>query len=133
MLHSSLGTSKVTDASIYVDSASLNVVETTDKTAVDMYHYENGALSTPTPWGSTGDAPDGVVDLSIFDWSIVPRLISEVDSKVKTPNPTTRYIDVDPNWFGYGPCLLVYSSNEHSGGYMAVDLKGNIVKVFPYG
>jgi serine/threonine protein kinase len=131
-LRSKFGTTTIVGGDFYADTATFRIQNKTNTSNVDEYNYEGGDFTTPTHY-DTIDMEDGTVDLSSINWSVLPTLLGEVDAKVKTPNPTDHYIDIDANWFGYGPALLIYSSNQYNGGYMACDTKGNIIRVYTYG
>jgi hypothetical protein len=130
-MRAALGTTIVTEADIYSDHASVFAPEAKDHNSVDLYDVENGVFASPIPWGTLAEA-DGTVDMNSVDWAAVPHLLSEVDKLVGTPNPNSHYVILDPNFFGDGPSLRIYSANDHSGGYLLTDLKGNILKTVPY-
>ena len=130
-VHSSLGTTIVTEADIYPDHASLWVPETKDHNLIDEWDVEGGVFSSPIPWG-TMDMADGTVDMNSVDWSVLPRLLGEVDAKTGTPDPNAHYVILDPDFLGDGPTLRVYSANDHGAGYLMTDLKGNIIKVVTF-
>jgi len=127
-MHSALGTTIVTEADIYPDHAALWVPETKDRNLIDEWDVEGGVYASPLAWG-TMEMADGTVDMNSVDWGAVPHLLSEVDKLVGTPNPTDHYVILDPNFFGDGPSLRVYSTNDHGAGYLLTDLKGDIIKV----
>jgi serine/threonine protein kinase len=131
-MHSTIGTTVVTEADVYPDHATLYVQNKADSTLVDDWDFDGGAFSTPSPWG-TMDQADGTVDMNSVDWGVVPKLMTEADAQVGTPHPNLHYVIVDPDWLGYGPSLRVYSANDYGGGYLLTDLKGKIIKVYTFG
>lgn len=130
-MHSTTGTNVVTEADVYPDHAVVFVPNSASSQEVDEWDFSDGVFSSPQPWGTT-DPTQGTVNLTSVDWSKVPKLITESDAKIGTPNPDSHYVIVDPNALGNGPGLRVYSANAYGGGYLLTDLKGNIIKVYTF-
>ncbi|MFI1913326.1 protein kinase [Nocardia sp. NPDC020380] len=132
-LEKASGGKDFTQTVVYPTYASAGVLLADGSKRYDSYYYRDGTASRQGPGGTlTGD--DKSVQLDSINWHVLPALLSAANDKLGVPNPTSRYVIVDPGWtFNDGkPTIMVYLSDDYGGSaYLAADVDGTIVKVYP--
>ncbi|MEO3786002.1 serine/threonine-protein kinase [Actinocorallia sp. B10E7] len=123
------GNDKFAAFTVYEEYAYAEVPVPGRSKATDRYLYRNGEVTKQ----GAGTSDEGTVNLRVFDWNVVPRLLRAADRRLNVPDPENRYLVVKPSWTFAGdkPMLLVYLNDEHGGGYLAADVKGRIEKTYP--
>ncbi|MEV0295302.1 serine/threonine-protein kinase [Nocardia sp. NPDC050710] len=102
-------------------------------TLYDEYVYRNGVGSRKGAGGELSET--ATVRLSSIDWNILPTLLRTADEKLGVPKPTLRYVIVNPAWTFNDdrPTLLVYLTDDYGGAYLAADVDGTVVSMYPRG
>lgn len=120
-----------TETVFYPEYANFGAPVKDRPTVYDEYSYRNGAVSRQGAGGQLSDEP--TITLNTIDWDILPALLATAHEKLGLPNPTSRYLIVNPSWTFNDdkPTLMVYLSDEYDGGgYIAANLDGSIVSVY---
>ncbi|RVX44115.1 protein kinase-like protein [Nonomuraea polychroma] len=123
-----IGGSKIVSMTVYPTYASISAPVKTDKEVYDMYFYRDGAVAR----SSNGGVVDGpLVDLDKYNWNALPGLIKTANKDLGVPEPTTRYVIVDPDTTSGTPVLRVYVSDDHNRtGYLVANLQGKVVRTY---
>ncbi|MGI5287498.1 serine/threonine-protein kinase [Nonomuraea polychroma] len=123
-----IGGSKIVSMTVYPAYASISAPSKADKEVYDMYSYRDGAVA----FTSKGGAVDGpLVDLDKYNWNTLPSLIKTANQDLGVPEPTTRYVIVDPDTTSGTPVLRVYVSDDYSRtGYLVANLQGKVVTTY---
>ncbi|MFC4123312.1 serine/threonine-protein kinase [Nocardia rhizosphaerae] len=129
-LESATGGTEFTRTTIYPDFISTGAPVPTRPTVYDEFDYRDGRADRTGPGG---DLSEPTVRLSDFDWDTVPELFLVAERDLGVPEPTSRYLIVEPAWTFNDdrPTLLVYVSDDYGGGYLAADPDGTIVDKIP--
>ncbi|MFD3593167.1 protein kinase [Nocardia sp. NPDC058640] len=129
-LESAAGGTLFTRTTIYPTFISTGAPVPTRPSVYDEFSYRDGAA---TRTGPGGDLSEPTVALGIFNWDAVPELFRVAERDLGVPQPTSRYLIVDPAWTFNNdrPTLLVYVSDEYGGGYLAADADGTVVDKMP--
>ncbi|WP_275892624.1 serine/threonine-protein kinase [Streptomyces tsukubensis] len=128
------GSNRVFGATVYPEYAHFRVAVKGSDTRYESYsYYPDRGLETGIIRGSIigGDRP---VELSRYDWDVVPALLRTAEKDLKVKNPTTRYLIVRPpnTTFDTPAGFSVYLTNEYSEtGYLFADAKGKVVSKHP--
>lgn len=128
-----MGGTRVTGLTVYPEYADADAPKVGDSTEIDEYEYRDGVASWESADGTADPDDGGTVDLATIDWSILPALLADANQDLKVPDPNTEYIIVNPDWLDEGPALQIYLANDYGGGYLAANLKGQILKTYPFG
>ncbi|MFJ9369227.1 protein kinase [Nocardia sp. NPDC101769] len=96
----------------------------------DKFSYRNGTAKRD---GAGSELTEPTIDLGSINWDLLPALLTAAAQQLNVPNPTSRYIIVNPAWTFNDdqPSLLVYLSDDYGGAYLAAGLDGTIVKTYP--
>ncbi|MFE1596852.1 protein kinase [Nocardia sp. NPDC058705] len=129
-LESAAGGTEFTRTTIYPTFISTGAPVPTRPSVYDEFTFRDGRA---TRTGPGGDLSEPTVALSIFNWDAVPELFRVAERDLGVPQPTSRYLIIDPAWtFNEGrPTLLVYVSDDYGGGYLAADADGTVVDKIP--
>ncbi|WP_435897285.1 serine/threonine-protein kinase [Streptomyces tsukubensis] len=128
------GSNRVFGATVYPEYAHFRVAVKGSDTRYESYsYYPDRGLEAGIIRGNIigGDRP---VELSRYDWDVVPALLRTAERDLKVKNPTTRYLIVRPpnTTFDTPAGLSVYLTNEYSEtGYLFADAKGKVVSKHP--
>ena len=125
-LKKQIGSRKIVQFDVYSGYAIAQVLTASDPTEYDEYTYRDGQLNS-SPGGTITD--EVAFDPGAINWNILPTLLTEAKQRLKVANPTSEYLIIEGNFFGEGPGIGVYISNDYNkGGYMFTDFKGNIIR-----
>lgn len=125
-LKKQVGSRKIIQLDVYPGYAIAQVLTASDPTEYDEYTYRDGQLES-SPGGTITD--EQPFDPGAINWSILPTLLTEAKQRLKVANATSEYLIIEGNFFGEGPGIGVYISNDYSkGGYMFTDFKGDIIR-----
>lgn len=122
---------KVKQLIVYADFARAEAPTPTDPKNLDSLTYRAGTV-THEP-DETLDPDDALVNLTAFDWDVLPQLLSKAQQTLNVPHPTYRYVIVEPDLFDNTPSLLVYLTDDYGGGYLEADPHGKVKKTYPKG
>ncbi|MCA2180361.1 serine/threonine protein kinase [Nonomuraea glycinis] len=125
-----IGGSKVVRMVVYPTYASVDAPVKGKKGVFDRFYYREGVASRQGP-GGTIDANMSVMDLSTFNWNVLPGLVRRANKELGVAKPTARYLIVNPGFAfdGSQTALMVYVSDEYSrSGYLAADRAGRVLR-----
>ncbi|WP_067853218.1 serine/threonine-protein kinase [Nocardia shimofusensis] len=128
------GGTEFTEFTVYPNYANASAPLATQPGLYDEYSYRNG-VATREGAGGELDDDDVTIRLDSIDWNVLPALFATANAELGVPNPTLRYLIVEPAWtFNDGkPTLLVYLTDDYGGAYLAANLDGSIVTMYPRG
>ncbi|HYQ69210.1 serine/threonine-protein kinase [Actinophytocola sp.] len=126
-----MGGSKVSDFTLYVDSASATAPAKGVKNGYDDFVYRDGAATRARP--DTVDADRTVLDLDTVNWDALPALWARANKELGVDRPTSRYVVVDTDIIDGTPSMKLYVSDDYGAGYLAADLAGNVTDLYPRG
>jgi serine/threonine protein kinase len=125
-VRSVMGDTKVTDFTVFPDTASGDVLTSRDQTLYDDFEYSEGQGSDTGP-GGTLDSGDETTDLTSFNWNALPALLATAQQDFKVTGTPEIYVMVDPDWLDDGPTLRVYVTDDYdSGGYITANQQGKV-------
>ncbi|SUA81191.1 Serine/threonine-protein kinase PrkC [Nocardia otitidiscaviarum] len=127
------GGEEFTEATFYPTYASTGILLGDQSRRYDAYTYRDGVASRQGP-GGTLTGTETTVRLSSINWDILPDLLRAADAQLGVADPTSRYLIIDPAWTFNSdrPTIMVYLSDDYGGSaYLAADLDGTVVKVYP--
>ncbi|MFE2998187.1 protein kinase [Nocardia sp. NPDC059246] len=124
------GGKQFTETTIYPTYISTGAPVQGQPKLYDQFSYRNGTAKRD---GAGSELTDPTIDLGSINWDLLPTLLTAAAQQLNVPNPTSRYIIVNPAWTFNDdqPSLLVYLSDEYGGAYLAAGLDGTIVKTYP--
>src|SRR5581483_1349758 len=118
-LKNQVGSRKIVQLDVYPGYAIAQVLTAADPTEYDEYTYRDGQFDH-SPGGTISD--EKPFDPGAIDWNVLPTLLTEAKQRLKVANPTSEYLIIEGNFFGEGPGIGVYISNDYNkGGYMFTD------------
>lgn len=132
-LTDAMGGGKITSLTVYDEYAIANAPVKGRPKLYDRYMYRGGDVAVKDGPGGTvmdGDIP---VDLAVFDWEAVAELIASSGRKLGVPQPTIRYLVVDPGStvFGSDPTMRIYFSDDYGGAYLEANVRGEVIETHP--
>src|SRR5690606_26890646 len=128
------GGTEFTEFTAYPDYANAGAPLATQPDLYDEYSYRNGVASRAGAGGELDD-DDATIRLGSIDWNVLPALFATAHAELGVPDPTLRYVIVEPAWTFNDdkPTLLVYLSDDYGGAYLAANLDGSVVTMYPRG
>jgi serine/threonine protein kinase len=124
-----MGTSQVSDFTLYSDSASATARAKSVKNGFDDFQYRDG---TATREGAnTVDADRAVLDLNTVNWDALPALWDRANKELGVATPTLRYVIVDTDIIDGTPSLKLYLTDDYGAAYLEADLAGNVRDLYP--
>ncbi|MFJ2668746.1 protein kinase [Nocardia fluminea] len=129
-LESVTGGREFTRTTVYPTFISTGAPVPTRPRVYDEFTFRDGRA---TRTGPGGDLSEPTVALSVFNWDAVPELLRVAERDLGVPEPTARYLIIEPAWTFNDdrPTLLVYVSDDYGGGYLAADTDGTVVDKVP--
>ncbi|MFJ3792710.1 protein kinase [Kitasatospora sp. NPDC090091] len=125
------GKSTVKDLTVYPGYA-MAQVPTADPRAYEWFDYRDGKATRRTPGGPMLSSK--TVDLTKYDWSVIPALLKKAEETLNVPSPTSRYLIIGPDMSDGTPTIRVYLSSANSiSGYLEADVTGKVKRTFPAG
>ncbi|EDX27164.1 hypothetical protein SSAG_06963, partial [Streptomyces sp. Mg1] len=123
------GTTTFVNLRIYDGYVLASIPTAPDAKTVDAWQYRDGAARRTGPDG-TVDEEEPLIDMSKVSWDALPELMEKSKKELKMPNPTSRYVIVEPWMMDQVPCMRPYLSDEYGqGGYVLAGIDGKIKKV----
>ncbi|WP_028479697.1 serine/threonine-protein kinase [Nocardia sp. CNY236] len=100
-------------------------------TLYDEFTYREGKAHHVGPGGELTETE--TVNLRSVEWGALPALFQTAQDELGIPEPTSRYVIVDPAWtFNEDkPTVLVYLADDYGGAYLAADVDGSVVELMP--
>lgn len=127
------GGTEFTEFTVYPNYANASAPLATQPDLYDEYSYRNGVA---TRQGAGGELDDDVtIRLAGIDWNVLPALFATANAELGVANPTLRYLIVEPAWTFNDdePTLLVYLTDDYGSAYLAANLDGSVVTMYPRG
>nr|WP_269781550.1 serine/threonine-protein kinase [Nocardia bovistercoris] len=128
------GGTEFTEATFYQNFVNAEAPVRNQPSVYDEYTYRNG---TATRKGAGGELEQGTatIRLNSINWDLIPGLFATADQKLGIAKPTMRYVIVNPAWTfnDERPTLLIYLTDDYGGAYLAANLDGSIVTMYPRG
>lgn len=124
-----MGGSKVSEFTLYSDYASATAPAPAVKNGFDDFEYRDGVATREGP--DTVDADRAVLDLNEVNWDALPALWQKAEAELGVAKPTLRYIIVDTDIIDGTPSFKFYLSDDYGGAYLAANLAGEVVEVYP--
>lgn len=128
------GGTEFTEFTVYPNYVNASAPVATQPRLYDEYSYRNG-VATREGAGGELDDDDATIRLDSIDWNVLPALFATANAELGVPNPTLRYLIVEPAWTFNDdkPTLLVYLTDDYGGAYLAANLDGSLVTMYPRG
>ncbi|MGN2636058.1 protein kinase domain-containing protein [Nocardia takedensis] len=126
------GGTQFTEASFYENFANAAAPVSGQPKLYDEYTYRNGSATRKGAGGQIDD-DDKTIQLNSINWDLIPGLFATANEKLNVPKPTMRYVIVEPAWTFNDdrPALLIYLTDDYGGAYLAANLDGSIVSMYP--
>jgi hypothetical protein len=124
-----MGTSKVSDFTLYTDSAKATAPAKSVKNGFDDFTYREGTATRDGP--DTVDADRAVLDLNQVNWDALPALWQRAEKDLGVDKPTLRYVVVDTDIIDGTPSLKLYLSDDYGAAYLLANLAGEVMDLFP--
>lgn len=133
-LEKATGGTDFTEVTFYSNYVNASAPVRNRPSVYDQYVYRNGTASRQGAGGEL-DADSATIVLNTINWDLVPGLLDIANEKLGVAEPTMRYVIVNPAWTfnDERPTLLVYLTDDYGGGYLAANLDGSIVTMYPRG
>ncbi|MGX2996447.1 serine/threonine-protein kinase [Streptomyces sp. JNUCC 64] len=131
-LREETGSDRFGDLNVYPEHVTATVMVKGSDKKFDRYVYRATGI-TKLPVGGTLMGGDQPMDITGFDWDVVPALLERAGKDLNVDRPTSRYLLVNgPSaTFGTPSTLSVYFSDGYGSGYLQADTKGKVTKVYP--
>ncbi|WP_026343359.1 serine/threonine-protein kinase [Nocardia sp. BMG111209] len=129
-LEQATGGQQFTETTIYPSYVNTGAPVRNQPKLYDEYTYRDGKGSRTGPGGQLSTK---TVALRSINWDNLPALLDAADAQLGVPNPTMRYIIIDPAWTFNDdrPTIRVYLTDDYGGAYLAADTDGTVVTVMP--
>jgi serine/threonine protein kinase len=124
-----MGGTKVSEFTLYPDSASATAPTTAVKNGFDDFKYRDGVATRDGADGVDDDR--AVLDLNDVNWDALPALWQRAEKDLGVPAPTLRYVIVDTDIIDGTPSLKLYLTDDYGAAYLNADLAGNVRELFP--
>ncbi|WP_329376445.1 serine/threonine protein kinase [Streptomyces sp. NBC_01351] len=125
------GTTTFVDLKVYDGYVIAAIPTAPGAKTVDSWQYRDGAAKRTGPNGTVKDG-EPLIDMVTVNWDALPGLLEQSQKDLGVPNPTSRYVIVDPWMMDQVPCMRPYLSDEHGrGGYVLAGIDGKVKKVVP--
>lgn len=134
-LKAQMGTDKVGRFVVYPEYISAEGMVKGSATHYDSYDYRVGQGVTRSTISGTLMGGEQPVSLDLYNWDVLPALLSRAQKDLNVPKPTTRYLVLrQPNNIFHTPAGIgVYLADAYDGGYLDADPKGKVTRLMPAG
>ncbi|MFF8268590.1 serine/threonine-protein kinase [Streptomyces sp. NPDC016562] len=123
------GTTTFVDLRIYDGYVLASIPTAPGAQTVDSWQYRDGAAKRTGPKGTVEDG-EPLIDMATVSWDALPGLLEQSKKDLNVPNPTSRYVIVEPWMMDQVPCMRPYLSDEYGrGGYVLAGIDGKVKKV----
>ncbi|MEU9083899.1 serine/threonine-protein kinase [Streptomyces sp. NPDC048357] len=123
------GTTTFVDLKVYDGYVLASIPTAPGAETVDAWQYRDGAAKRTGPDG-TVDEEEPLIDMATVNWDALPALLEQSKKDLNVPNPTSRYVIVEPWMMDQVPCMRPYLSDEYGrGGYVLAGIDGKVKKV----
>ncbi|MGW7457249.1 hypothetical protein [Streptomyces sp. NPDC054797] len=123
------GTTTFVDLRIYDGYVLASIPTAPGAQTVDSWQYRDGTAKRTGPKGTVEDGKP-LIDMATVSWDALPGLLEQSKKDLNVPNPTSRYVIVEPWMMDQVPCMRPYLSDEYGrGGYVLAGIDGKVKKV----
>ncbi|MEU9164689.1 serine/threonine-protein kinase [Streptomyces sp. NPDC048424] len=123
------GTTTFVDLKVYDGYVLASIPTAPGAETVDAWQYRDGTAKRTGPDG-TVDEGEPLIDMATVNWDALPALLEQSKKDLNVPNPTSRYVIVEPWMMDQVPCMRPYLSDEYGrGGYVLAGIDGKVKKV----
>lgn len=123
------GTTTFVDLKVYDGYVIASIPTAPGAKTVDSWQYRDGAARRTGPDGTVKDG-EPLIDMATVNWDALPGLLEQSKKDLDVPNPTSRYVIVEPWMMDQVPCMRPYLSDEYGrGGYVLAGIDGKVKKV----
>lgn len=132
-LTSAMGGTKVTSLVVYGEYAIADAPVDGHPKLYDRYIYRGGDVAVKDGPGGTVMSGAVPVDLNTYDWDAVPALLSRAAKSLGVPEPTSRYLTINPasTVFHSDPSMSVYLSDDYGSAYLRADVHARVIETHP--
>ncbi|MFR9751488.1 serine/threonine-protein kinase [Nocardia sp. 004] len=125
------GGQQFTETTVYPTFVDTGAPLKDQPTLYDEFTYRDGEVEHVGPGGELTETE--TVNLRSIEWSALPALFQTAEDELGIPEPTSRYLIVDPAWVFNDdkPTVLVYLADDYGGAYLAADIDGSVVELMP--
>lgn len=122
------GTTTFVDLLIYDGYVLASIPTAPGAKTVDSWEYRNGAAERTGPDGTVKEG-EPLIDMATVNWDALPGLLEQSKKDLDVPNPTSRYVIVEPWMMDQVPCMRPYLSDDYGqGGYVLAGIDGKVKK-----
>ncbi|MFC9292649.1 serine/threonine-protein kinase [Streptomyces sp. NPDC057011] len=126
------GTTTFVDLTVYDGYVLASIPTAPGAKTVDAWQYRDGAAKRTGPDGTVKDG-EPLIDMAGVNWDALPGLLEQSKKDLDLPNPTSRYVVVEPWMMDQVPCMRPYLTDEYGrGGYVLAGTDGKVKKVVPF-
>ncbi|MFE1412774.1 serine/threonine-protein kinase [Streptomyces sp. NPDC058746] len=123
------GTTTFVDMTVYDGYVLASIPTAPGADTVDSWQYRDGAAKRTGPDGTVEEG-EPLIDMATVNWDALPGLLEQSKKDLKVPNPSSRYVIVEPWMMDQVPCMRPYLSDEYGrGGYVLAGIDGKVKKV----
>ncbi|MGW5850474.1 serine/threonine-protein kinase [Streptomyces sp. NPDC055254] len=123
------GTTTFVDLKVYDGYVIASIPTAAGAETVDSWQYRDGAAKRTGPSGTVEEG-EPLIDMTTVAWDALPGLLEQAQKDLEVPNPTSRYVIVEPWMMDQVPCMRPYVSDEYGrGGYVLAGIDGRVKKI----
>ncbi|MFE2164271.1 serine/threonine-protein kinase [Streptomyces sp. NPDC059447] len=123
------GTTTFVDLKVYDGYVLASIPTAPGAETVDAWQYRDGAAKRTGPDGTVKEG-EPLIDMATVNWDALPGLLEQSKKELNVPNPSSRYVIVEPWMMDQVPCMRPYLSDEYGrGGYVLAGIDGKVKKV----
>ncbi|KOX30149.1 serine/threonine protein kinase [Saccharothrix sp. NRRL B-16348] len=128
-LSQATGGTTVSELTLWADHATAVAPTAAVAHGFDDFEYRAGKATRKGPDGV--DADRTVFDLNQVNWDALPALFDQANTELGVPQPTMRYLIVEPDIIDDIPSIKVYVIDGYGGAFLQANLKGEVQKTYP--
>ncbi|MFG2875351.1 serine/threonine-protein kinase [Streptomyces sp. NPDC048337] len=126
------GTTTFVDLTVYDGYVLASIPTAPGAKTVDAWQYRDGAAKRTGPDGTVKDG-EPLIDMAAVNWDALPGLLEQSKKDLDVPNPTSRYVIVEPWMMDQVPCMRPYLTDEYGrGGYVLAGVDGKVKKAVAF-
>ncbi|MEV7520228.1 serine/threonine-protein kinase [Streptomyces sp. NPDC091371] len=126
------GTTTFVDLKVYDGYVLASIPTAPGAETVDAWQYRDGTAKRTGPDGTVEEG-EPLIDMAAVNWDALPGLLEQSAKDLNVPNPTLRYVIVEPWMMDQVPCMRPYLTDAYGrGGYVLAGIDGKVKKVVPF-
>ncbi|MFJ9338858.1 protein kinase [Streptomyces sp. NPDC101733] len=124
------GTTTFVDLRIYDGYLLASIPTAPGARTVDAWQYRDGSAKRTGPDGTVKEG-EPLIDMAGVNWDALPGLLEQAARDLGVPQPTSRYVIVEPWMMDQTPCMRPYLSDAYGqGGYVLAGTDGKVKKIY---